>query len=85
MKTAVHEYVKSCLTCQMSKPDRTKSPGLLQPLPVPDGAWQMMSLDFVEGLPFSRHADCIMVVVDKFTKYAHFLALKHPYTATSVT
>jgi hypothetical protein len=41
-------------------------------------------MDFVEGLPQSGLANCILVVVDKFTKYVHFLSLKHPYTASSV-
>jgi transposase InsO family protein len=41
-------------------------------------------LDFVEGLPRSGTADCILVVVDKFTKYAHFIPLPHPYTALTV-
>jgi hypothetical protein len=36
------------------------------------------------GLPQSRNANCIFVVVDKFTKYAHFLPLKHPFIAASV-
>jgi hypothetical protein len=44
------------------------------------GAWQMVTMDFIEGLPQSDQANCILVVVDKFSKYAHFLALKHPYT-----
>jgi len=41
-------------------------------------------LDFVEGLPKVDGYSVILVVVDRFTKYAHFLALKHPYTALSV-
>jgi transposase InsO family protein len=41
-------------------------------------------MDFVEGLPLHGRADSILVVVDKFTKVAHFLPLKHPYTTTSV-
>jgi hypothetical protein len=42
-------------------------------------------MDFVEGLPVSGIASCILVIVDKFTKYAHFLALKHPYTVAYVS
>jgi transposase InsO family protein len=84
MRQAVRDYVASCLTCQRAKPDRSRLPGLLQPLPVPSGAWQILSMDFVEGLPRSKHVNCILVIIDSFTKYAHFLALSHPFTAASV-
>jgi hypothetical protein len=47
-------------------------------------AWQNVSLDFIEGLPHSSGFDCILVVVDKFSKYAHFVALAHPFTAFDV-
>jgi len=57
---------------------------MLQPLPVPEGAWQVISLDFVEGLPKSKGMDVILVVVNTFSKYSHFLALAHPFTAVSV-
>ena len=39
MKSVVKEFVQSCSICQKSKNDRSKSPGLLQPLPVPDSVW----------------------------------------------
>jgi hypothetical protein len=84
MKSAVQQFVQACMICQKAKPDRTKTPGLLQPLPVPDSAWKIITMDFVDGLPQSGSANCIMVVVDKFTKYNHFIPLKHPYTAQSV-
>lgn len=44
----------------------------------------MVSLDFIEGLPKSHNFDTILVVVDKFSKYAHFIPLKHPFNALQV-
>jgi hypothetical protein len=84
MKQMIHQFVSTCLTCQQAKTERIKYPGLLQPLPVPSQAWQVISMDFIEGLPSSKGYNCILVVVDKFSKYAHFIALAHPFTALQV-
>jgi hypothetical protein len=81
MKKDVTQFISACVVCQMAKPDRIKSLVLLQPVDIPKGAWQTVSLDFVTGLLQSENADYILVVVDEFTKFAHFLPLKHPYTA----
>jgi hypothetical protein len=41
-------------------------------------------MDFIEGLPKSNSYDAILVVVDRFPKYAHFVPLHHPFTAQTV-
>jgi hypothetical protein len=84
MKADVLTMVQQCYIGQKVKPNRSKYPSLLQPLPVPKSSWDIISMDFIEGLPQSGTANAILVVIDKFTKFAHFLPLKHPYIASSV-
>ena len=35
-------------------------------------------------MPHIHGKSVILTVVDRFSKYTHFIALGHPYTATSV-
>jgi hypothetical protein len=84
MKHMIREYVRSCHTCQQAKSERLPPAGLLQPLPIPSSPWECATMDFIVGLPPSRQFNCLLVIVDKLTKFAHFIPLKHPYTATKV-
>jgi hypothetical protein len=84
MKLAVHNFVQNYQTCLQVKPDRACYLGKLQPLSVPNEACEIISMDFIKGLPRSCNAKCILVVVDKFTRYGHLIPLSHPYTASSV-
>jgi hypothetical protein len=65
--------------------EKIKTPGLLQPLPIPSQRWEEVSMDFITGLPNSEGKSVIMVIVDRLTKYAHFCALSHPCKANIVT
>lgn len=50
MTTMVKEFVSHCSICQQSKVEQVRYPRLLQPLHVPDHSWQVISMDFIEGL-----------------------------------
>lgn len=85
MKGQVQKFIRECDVCQRHKVENTKPAGLLSPLPIPRHVWTDISMDFIDGLPNSRGHTSIFVIVDKLSKYAHFIPLKHPYTATQVS
>jgi hypothetical protein len=70
--------------CQRNKTEHLHPAGLLQPLEVPSSVWAHVSMDFVEGLPRVNGKSVVLTVVDRFSKYAHFVPLGHPYTASSM-
>ncbi|CAH9147995.1 unnamed protein product [Cuscuta epithymum] len=77
-------FIRACQICQACKYDNSAYPGKLQPLPIPKEVWVDVSTDFIEGLPTSYGRNVIFVVVDKLSKYAHFMTLKHPFTAIEI-
>lgn len=84
MAKDIQAYIRACAVCQRCKYDTATSPGLLQPFPIPEGIWMDISMDFIDGLPLSDGKSVILVVVDRLSKSAHFVALKHPYSAIYV-
>lgn len=82
--TGVTEFVKFFLICHSTKSSTGKPLGLMQPLPIPTKPWEEVSMDFIVSLPSSHGYKAIMVVVDKYTKGAHFVALKPKFTARIV-
>ena len=80
----INDYVRSCDECQHNKSPRHARWGLLQPLETPCAAWNSISTDFITQLPESQGYTQIMVVVDQFTKMAHFIGLPTNATAKDV-
>jgi transposase InsO family protein len=80
----VIHYVRTCPICQMTKPQHIHTPGLLQPLPIPQEAWSNIGTDFITGLPKSEDKEVILVIVDRLTKFAHFIALSHPISTLTI-
>jgi hypothetical protein len=84
MKQDIRNFVAECEVCQRNKGETVKSPGTLQLLSIPPNFWKDISMEFITGLPKSRNKSVIMVVVDRLSKYSHFCALQHPFTASTV-
>ena len=84
MKQEIQQMVVECDTFQRHKGETTLLPSLLKPLSIPTRIWTDISMDFIEGIPKSGGNTVILVVVDWLSKYSHFCALIHPYTASPV-
>src|SRR6202020_2619464 len=73
LKAYINKYVSTCDTCQKNKQRHSRLQGTLKPLPVPQGPWQSIFMDFIVELPKSNGYDTVLVVVDRLTKMAHFI------------
>jgi hypothetical protein len=80
----VHEFVRGCSVCQKNKSEHLHTVGLLQPLLIPSQVWSHILMDFIEGFPKVDGKSVVLTVVDRFSKFAHFIVLRHPYSAASV-
>lgn len=84
LKKDFKHFMAACDTCQRTTYETIKPPGPLQPLPIPTNVWQDIAMDFIEGLPSVHGRNAILVVVDRLSKYGHFIPIKHPYSAAKI-
>lgn len=74
MLAQIRKWVETCRICQQHNTNTRGRQGLFSPLPIPTGRWTDITMDFITGLPRSGTGyDMIMVVVDRFSKMAHFI------------
>ncbi|WVZ80775.1 LOW QUALITY PROTEIN: hypothetical protein U9M48_028228 [Paspalum notatum var. saurae] len=74
MKREIAKYVSKCDVYQKIKADHLKPAGMLQPLALPAWKWEDIHVDFIVGLPRTQKGyDSIWVIIDRFTKSAHFV------------
>ncbi|GJT66612.1 RNA-directed DNA polymerase [Tanacetum coccineum] len=84
MERDVNRLLERCRTCHIAK-THSSNAGLYTPLSVPVAPWEDVSLDFVLGLPRTQRAkDSVMVVVDRFSKMAHFVPCSKTFDASQV-
>ena len=76
MNEAIVDYIRSCPDCQKDKSRRHRQYGLLSPLELPHAPWQSIAMDFITDLPASDGHTELWVVIDRFTKMAHFIPLR---------
>ena len=85
MKIDIVDYISKCMKCQQVKVEHQHLAMLLQPLAIPEWKWEVVSMDFIIGLPMiARQHDSIMVVVDKLTKATRFIPIKSMYKADAI-
>ena len=64
IKNYMDEYISRCMKCQEVNVEHQHPAGLLQHLSVPEWKWEVISMDFITGLPMTwRQHDSIMVMV----------------------
>jgi hypothetical protein len=85
MKREVVDFIARCLECQKVKVEHRHPVGLLQPLPILEWKWEVVTMDFITKLPrTNKKHDSIMVMVDKLTKAFHFIPVKLTHKETNI-
>ena len=84
MATDVKSFIHQCNICQQFKHVTRKLASLLQPILIPNGVWEDLSMDFVTHLPSSHGFTVVFVVVDRFSKGVHLGALPTHFTTFKV-
>jgi hypothetical protein len=81
MRQDIERFCRHCHVCTRSRTSRHALFGILRPLPIPDGPWKDLSMDFVTRLPWSDGYNAILVVTCQLTKMRHLIQCRDTTTA----
>jgi len=81
----VGRYVEGCNACQRYKNQSEAPAGKLMPNMIPEKPWSHISADFITKLPLAQGYDAILVICDRFSKIAHFIATMEKMSAEGLT
>ncbi|PHT51474.1 hypothetical protein CQW23_11221 [Capsicum baccatum] len=81
----VKQFVLNCQVCQQMKDTHSKPAELLFPFPIRAAIFEDISMDFITILPPSQGHTIILIIVDRLSKYGHFIALPPKFTSHKVT
>ena len=80
MKRDIVEYVSKCLICQQVKAEHQVQSDLLNPSSISQWKRDNIIMDFVSGFPLTQKKhDSVWVIVDRLTKFSHFLPVRLDY------
>jgi len=81
MNKQIIEFVRSCPECQQNKAIQHQPYGPSAPLELPYAPWQSIAMDFITELAASEGCNQLCVIIDWFTKMAHFVPLQEKTAA----
>jgi hypothetical protein len=85
MKKEVADFIATCLKCEKVKIEHKHPTSFLQPLPIPEWKWDVVTVNFITNMPkTAKKHNSIMVVVEKLTKDVHFIAVKSGHKTVDI-
>ena len=77
MAKDIEDYVCTCNNCQRNKASCHKRYGTLHPVKLSYSPWNSISMDFITHLPVSEDCSTVWVIMDRYTKMAHFVPVNN--------
>ena len=76
MSKDIHEYIKTCMACQLNAPAGQNTKDKMQPIPIPENRWEVVGVDFIGPFKETKRGNkCVLVMVDYLTRWPEAVAL----------